>query len=136
MDLNVSIVILDELEDSVVKSTGTLSLSSGEIRAVVYEDYDVDTRGLPAEDEAYEFTSGVLSHSGKEVEFKVDVDVLSGKYSVTASELLELKGRAARLFTDVAAAAEAAQAQAPAPAAKVAKKAARKTAAKAVKKSG
>jgi hypothetical protein len=36
---------------------------------------------------------------GREVEFRIEVDVLSGKYSVTASELLELKGRAAKLFT-------------------------------------
>ena len=54
---------------------------------------------LPADSEDYEFTSGLLSYKGKEIEFRVDVDVLTGKYSVTASELLELKGRAAKLFT-------------------------------------
>jgi hypothetical protein len=35
----------------------------------------------------------------KDVEFRVEVDVMAGTYSVTASELLELKGRAAKLFT-------------------------------------
>ena len=100
MDLNVSIVILDELGESVVKSTGMLSLASGEIRSVEYDDHDIGQLGLPAEDANYEFTSGVLSHAGKDVEFRVEVDVLSGKYSVTADELLELKGRAARLFSE------------------------------------
>jgi hypothetical protein len=99
MDLQVPIAIIDELSESIVKSTATLDLASGEIRAVVYEDYDVDLLGLPAEDESYEFSSGMLSNAGREVEFRVEVDVLSGKYSVTASELLELKGRAAKLFT-------------------------------------
>jgi hypothetical protein len=99
MDLQVPIAIIDELSESIVKSTATLDLASGEIRAVVYEDYDVDLLGLPAEHESYEFTSGMLSNAGREVEFRVEVDVLSGKYSVTASELLELKGRAAKLFT-------------------------------------
>lgn len=93
-----AIAIFDELEDTVVKSTGSLSLASGEIRNVVYDDYDREANGLPAEAEGYEFTSGVLSHAGKDVEFRIDVDVFSGRYSVTASELLELKGRAARLF--------------------------------------
>jgi hypothetical protein len=99
MDLQGPIAIIDELSESIVKSTATLDLASGEIRAVVYEDYDVDLLGLPAEHESYEFTSGMLSNAGREVEFRVEVDVLSGKYSVTASELLELKGRAAKLFT-------------------------------------
>jgi hypothetical protein len=99
MDLQVPIAIIDELSESIVKSTASLDLASGEIRAVVYEDYDVDLLGLPAEHESYEFTSGMLSNAGREVEFRVEVDVLSGKYSVTASELLELKGRAAKLFT-------------------------------------
>ena len=100
MDLNVPIVIFDELTETIVQSTGVLSLASGEIRSVAYDDYDVKDQGLPAESEDYEFTSGLLEHNGKEVEFRVDVDVLTGKYSVTASELLELKGRAARLFTE------------------------------------
>ena len=99
MDLQLPIVIIDELAESVVKSTATLDLASGEIRGVQYLDYDFETLGLPAEDESYEFTSGMLSNAGRDVEFRVEVDVMSGKYSVTASELLELKGRAAKLFT-------------------------------------
>ena len=35
----------------------------------------------------------------REVEFRVEVSKVAGKYSVTPSELLELKGRAAKLFT-------------------------------------
>ena len=99
MDLQVPIVVIDELTESVVKATATLDLASGEIRNLQYEDYDVGLRGLPAEDQSYEFTSGTLSNMGRDVEFRVEVDVMSGKYSVTASELLELKGRAAKLFT-------------------------------------
>lgn len=99
MDLQVPIVIIDELAESVVKASAMLDLASGEIRALQYDDYDIGLQGLPAEQPDYEFTSGILSNSGREVEFRVDVDVLSGKYSVTASELLELKGRAAKLFT-------------------------------------
>ena len=99
MNLSVPIVIFDELTESIVRSTATLDLASGEIRGVEHLDYDKEARGLPAEDESYEFTSGLLSHGSKEVEFRVEVDVLTGKYSITPSELLELKGRAAKLFS-------------------------------------
>ena len=101
MDLKLPIVIHDELTESVIRSTGLLDLASGEIRNVEFEAYDRDALGLPAEDESYEFTSGTLSNGKKEVEFRVEVDVVSGQYSVTPSELLELKGRAAKLFTAV-----------------------------------
>ncbi len=99
MDLKLPIRITDELAESVVESTGLLDLASGEIRSVEYDDYDADKLGLPAEQEDYEFTSGTLSNGNREVEFRVDVDLLTGKYSVTPSGLLELKGRAAKLFT-------------------------------------
>jgi hypothetical protein len=33
------------------------------------------------------------------VEFRIEVDVMRARYSVTPSELLELKGRAAKLFS-------------------------------------
>ena len=98
MDLKLPIKIFDELTESVIESTGMLDLASGEIRQVEYQDYD-KADGLPAEDESYEFTSGTLSNGTKEVEFRVEVDIMSGTYSVTPSELLELKGRAAKLFT-------------------------------------
>ena len=99
MDLKLPIKIFDELSETVIESSGMLDLASGEIRAVQYDDYDREALGLPAEDESYEFTSGLLSNGVKDVEFRVEVDVMSGHYSVTPSELLELKGRAAKLFT-------------------------------------
>ena len=99
MDLKLPIRIFDELSESVIESTGMLDLASGEIRGIEYQDYDRAARGLPAEDESYEFTSGLLTNGAKDVEFRVEVDVMSGHYSVTPSELLELKGRAAKLFT-------------------------------------
>lgn len=98
MDLKVPIVILDELSESVIKSSGSLDLASGEIRNVRYEDYDLETQGLPADQESYEFTSGILSNDGKDVEFSVEVDIFSGAYSVNPKELLEIKLRAAKLF--------------------------------------
>jgi len=98
MDLQLPIVIVDELADTVVKSSAVLDLASGEIRDLKYEDYDVVREGLPAQRDDYEFTSGMLSNAGRDVEFSVQVDTMSGRYSVTPSELLELKGRAAKLF--------------------------------------
>ncbi len=124
MDLKLPIVIYDELSETVIKGSGVLDLASGEITAVLHENYDVETRGLPAEDEDYEFTSGMLSNGKREVEFRVEVDAMSGRYSVTPSELLELKGRAARLFTqapEVAGAVKPAAKTAAKPAAKTAK---------------
>ena len=99
MDLKLPITMFDELDESVIESTGLLDLASGEIREVKYLAYDREAEGLPAEDESYEFTSGLLTNGLKDVEFRVDVDVMTGHYSVTPSELLELKGRAAKLFT-------------------------------------
>jgi hypothetical protein len=99
VDLKLPIVIIDELSEEVVRAQGVLDLASGEIYDVRHQDWDVDARGLPAESEDYEFSCGVLSNGSKEVEFRVEVDAVSGRYSVTPSELLELKGRAAKLFT-------------------------------------
>jgi hypothetical protein len=99
LDLKLPITITDELTDEVISSTGMLDLASGEIRSVQYEDYDISLQGLPAEREDYEFTSGALSNGKKEVEFGIQVNLATGQYSVTPNELLELKGRAAKLFT-------------------------------------
>ena len=99
VDLKLPIVIFDELTESVIRSTGMLDLASGEIRNVQYEDYDVKAEGMPVEDETYEFTSGLLTNGKRDVEFRIEVDIMSGAYSVTPSELLELKGRAAKLFS-------------------------------------
>ena len=101
MDLKVPITIIDELSEDVVNAKGLLDLASGEIHRIEYEDYDFATQGLPAHDQAYEFTVGLLSNDGKDVEFKIDVDKITGKYSVSASELLEVKVRAAKLFAGI-----------------------------------
>ena len=42
-----------------------------------------------------------MSHKGKDVEFRVDVNKVTGQYSVSASELLEIKVRAAALFAGI-----------------------------------
>ena len=99
MDLKLPITIIDELSEDEVRSEGELDLASGEIRNVRYEDYDAETEGVPATRKDYEFTSGILRSGSREVEFRIEVDAVGGRYSVTPSELLELKGRAAKLFS-------------------------------------
>ena len=102
MDLKVPITITDELTDEVVTASAALNLASGEIDRVAYDaDWDAAARGLPWEADDYEFTSGTLSNAGKDVEFRVDVNRTTGQYSVSASELLEIKVRAAALFAGV-----------------------------------
>lgn len=101
MNLKVPIVITDELSEEVITSKGLLDLASGEITRVEYDDPDIAEGGLPFESDEYEFTSGVLSHNDKDVEFRVDVNKVTGQYSVSASELLEIKVRAAQLFAGV-----------------------------------
>jgi hypothetical protein len=134
VDLKVPITISDELTEEVITATALLNLASGEIGRIEYEDYDAEARGLPFESEDYEFTSGTLSNAGKDVEFRVDVNRVSGQYSVSATELLEIKVRAAALFAGVSgkemaiATRGAPPAAAPAaPAKPAAKPAARKT---------
>ena len=80
MDLKLPITIHDELSDEVIESTGVLDLASGEIRDVKYIDFDMEAAPVA-------------------VEFRIEVDVVGRKYSITPSELLELKGRAAKLFS-------------------------------------
>jgi len=98
MDLKLTITLVDEMTDWEVRASAELDLASGEIRKVAYEDYDVKASGLPALHADYEFTLGILHHQGREVEFRVEVDAAGGHYGVTPNELLELKGRAAKLF--------------------------------------
>lgn len=116
VELKVPITICDETSDDVIESTGSLDLASGEIKKVVYEDYDVEAEGLPCHRDDYEFTSGTLSNNGKDVEFRVDVNRATGEYSVSPSELLEIKIRAAQLFAGITGRDLAAAAPAPAPA--------------------
>ena len=95
------IVITDELTDEVITANALLNLASGEITRIEYQDYDSGLRGLPPHSDDYEFTSGTLSNAGKDVEFGVIVNRTTGEYSVSASELLEIKVRAAALFAGV-----------------------------------
>lgn len=101
MHLKVPIAITDELDEELVHSTGSLDLASGEIYGVTYVDYDVQAKGLPAAAPDYAFTSGKLSHAGKDVEFSVQVSTFTGRYSVTPNELLDIKVRAAKLFAGI-----------------------------------
>jgi hypothetical protein len=101
LHLKVPIEITDELDEDLVHSHGMLDLASGEIFDVSYVGYDVKAQGLPADHPEYAFTSGKLSHEGKDVEFSIQVDPFSGRYSVTANELLDIKVKAAKLFAGI-----------------------------------
>jgi hypothetical protein len=98
MDLKVPIVVTVEQSDEIATADATLDLASGEIRQVEYRDWDVAARGLPWDSRDYEFTSGMLSHQGKDVEFSVALNKTTGQFSVGADELLEVKLKAAQLF--------------------------------------
>jgi hypothetical protein len=99
MNLKLPISIVVELTDNEVHAEGELDLASGEIRDVRYKDHDPAADGFPAARKDYEFTVGILRSGGREVEFRIEADGLSGGFSITPSELLELKGRAAKLFS-------------------------------------
>ncbi len=99
MDLHIAIKIFDELSDDIVESTGMLDMASGEIRDVKYLTHDLEADGFPAENEDYDFTMGMLTNGRQDVEFSINADVLNRRYSVTPTELLEIKGRAAKLFS-------------------------------------
>jgi hypothetical protein len=126
VDLKLPIKIHSELSDEIIISTGLLDLASGEIGRIEYEDYDPKVEGQPMEREDYEFTSGLLSHAGKDVEFSIHVDRTTGRHSVSADELLEIKVKAAKLFAGIEGASllGGSAASAPAPAAPAAKKSA------------
>ena len=98
MELKVPIAITVEQSDEIIHGSGLLDLASGEILKVQYLEWDVAQRGLPWDSSDYEFTSGTLTHQGKDVEFSVDVNKTTGQFSVTANELLEIKLKAAQLF--------------------------------------
>jgi hypothetical protein len=101
VDLKVPVTISDELFDDVVASKALLNLASGEISHVEYQNYDVEAKGLPWEHEDYDFSCGMLSNNGKDVEFTVQVNQTTGQYTVSATELQEIKMRAAALFSGI-----------------------------------
>jgi hypothetical protein len=77
VDLKVPVTISDELFDDVVASKALLNLASGEISHVEYQNYDLDAKGLPWEHEDYDFSCGMLSNNGKDVEFTVQYALFS-----------------------------------------------------------
>jgi len=99
MKLKLPVSIVVELSEHEIRAEGELDLASGEIRNVRYADHDPVAQGFPAARDDYEFTVGILRSGDREVEFRIEVDTLGGHYFVSANELLELKGRAARLFS-------------------------------------
>jgi hypothetical protein len=101
VDLKVPIAITDELTEGLIEATALLNLASGEIERVEYQGYDAELLGLPFERDDYEFSSGTLTNNGRDVEFEVLVNRGRGAtaYSVSPTELLEVKKRAAALFT-------------------------------------
>jgi hypothetical protein len=98
MELKVPIAISVEQTDEVIAGSALLDLASGDIVKVEYTGWDIAKRGLPWDSADYEFTSGTLTHQGKDVEFSVEVNKTTGQFSVNANELLEIKLKAAQLF--------------------------------------
>ncbi len=82
-----------------IRSNGMLDLASGEIHDIVFKKHDLATDGWPCDLPDYEFTSGLLEKNGKQMEFTIQVDKSTKKYSVNATELLEVKKKAAILFS-------------------------------------
>lgn len=99
MDLILPIHITDELESKVIRAAGMLNLASGEITDIQYLKYDLGANGPPWKLPDYEFSNATLSKDGKDIEFTVQIDRDSGEYSVNATELSEVKVRAAALFS-------------------------------------
>lgn len=99
MNLKLPIAIVVELSEHEVRAEGELDLASGEIGNVRYEDPEIAAQGFPAARDDYEFTVGILRSGDREVEFRIEVDVMRAGFSVAPTELLELKGRAAKLFS-------------------------------------
>jgi hypothetical protein len=99
VDLKVPIVVCDELMERVIRASAMLNLASGEITEVEYLKYDTASKGFPWARDDYEFSSGMLSNNGKDIEFTVQVNTTTGQHSVNATELLEIKTRAAALFS-------------------------------------
>ena len=97
MDLKVTITIAFETTEDVIDARALLNLASGDIEGLAFDDYDAAAEGQPWRRKDYEFAAGTLSSHGRDVEFKVDVNG-AGQLSISASELLELKTRAAALF--------------------------------------
>jgi nitrate reductase NapE component len=101
VDLKLPIEVSDELLDEVITANAMLDLASGEIYRLEYQDYDLEDEGPPWKRKDYEFSCGTLSNNGKDIEFTVQIDKATGAYSVNATELLEVKVRAAALFSGV-----------------------------------
>ena len=74
MDLRIPIMISDELSEEVIEATGLLDMASGEIHRVEYKDYDASVQGLPWESADYEFSCGIITNRGRDVEFRIDVN--------------------------------------------------------------
>jgi len=96
VDLKAPIRLTIEFSDDEISATALINLASGEIERVEYE--DTDAGPLPWDRPDYEFTCGTLSNNGKDVEFTVQLNRTTGQFSVNATELLEIKVRAAQLF--------------------------------------
>jgi hypothetical protein len=97
LDLKVPIAIAFETTEDVIDARALLNLASGEIEGLAFVDYDAEAEGQPWRRKDYEFAAGTLTSHDRDVEFKVDVNG-AGQLSISASELLELKTRAAALF--------------------------------------
>lgn len=101
--------IFQEEEDIIVMSDGQLDLDSGDISVSNYREVELDEDGkvieehpydqskLPALEEGYAFSTGLLKIGEKELEFAIDVDIASKSYEANANELEQIKSKALNL---------------------------------------
>ena len=83
----IDITIIDEFDDSTQESSGKLNLENGEVNNIVRKGKD---NSKPWLSDDYEFTSGILKISNKEIEFAIHVSD-DGDYEVSYAELKEIK---------------------------------------------
>ena len=88
----------DELTDDEVCSRGELDLASGEIRNIATRTTTWPRRAFLRREKTTSAALACCAAASAWWSSRVEAD-LSGRYSLTASELLELKGRAAKLFS-------------------------------------
>ena len=95
MDIKAPVIIFDELDDEVLQTNGLLNLASGEVYVLEPINWGKG-EPIPMEREDYDFTYGVLSAQGKDVEFEITAE--NGSYNVSADELVEIKTKLAKLL--------------------------------------
>jgi hypothetical protein len=87
--MKIDITIIDEINGESFEHKGVLNLDNGEIKASKILFYE----------EGYEYSGGSIIFENKEIEFVVQADEDEGIYVVSPDELIEVKEKASKLFS-------------------------------------